>query len=57
MSACDLIPGSWYRYHGTPALFVGRDACRQYNFEITTGTGTLSVRIGAARLDKEITTI
>ena len=55
MSAADLLPGTWYRYHGQPALYVGRDMNRQHNFEINTAAGVLTVRVGARRLHNEIT--
>ena len=50
-----LTPGTWYRYHGQPALFTGKDVNQQYNFEINTAAGVISVRIGGRRLHKEIT--
>ena len=57
MSAADLLPGRWYRYHGQPALFLGRDPQRQYNFEITTACGRITVRVSARGLQTEITTL
>ena len=56
MSVYELRLGGWYRYHGTPALYIGR-ANGQFIFEITTARGTLAVRVGARRLKTEITRI
>jgi len=55
MTACDLHPGVWYRYHGEPALYLGM-ARRQFVFEINTAAGVLRVRVSARQL-KEITTL
>lgn len=54
MNAVDLFAGAWYRYHGEPALYVGRWR-GQFIFEINTVHGPLQIRIAPRRLHNEIT--
>ena len=55
MNAWQLSAGTWYRYRGEPALYLGM-ARRQFVFEINTAAGVLRVRVSARQL-KEINTL